>query len=437
MCACLEMSTVFVRELFHHLAPSRYPEPEYSLGRPLSVAEDDPPVSDTVTSSGNLIVHINQIIRDPHGNEYRVVDMIGSGTFSRVYKCLQPDGSLVALKISKNIPQFRDAAVNEAAVLTEICARVDASSRQDLVIPERAFEIDGHICLALPILQRSLFNGIAQDRSLGELLSSIRTIMTCILRGLKAIHDCGIIHGDIKPENILTVTDDLPDVVQIADFGSASLTGRVGGYIQSRFYRSPEVVLGLPYDTQIDMWSVGCIAVELFLDFAVFACESEMDLVSSMTAIIGDLPSEMLFASQKWMNFYDLSTQGTFTLKLAPADAMVRHLNHQMFVEAGACQLSSLILGHMPPDNTQDVMELMAFHHFVHRLLTYDPKRRMTAAEALEHPFVTNVMPVNPQASFEMGQDVSAGADVPPIEFGTHHIHVGLELENGMLSVVA
>jgi dual specificity protein kinase YAK1 len=79
----------------------------------------------------------------------------------------------------------------------------------------------------------------------------------------------GIIHCDLKPENILL--DREVDRVRIIDFGSACYSGnKIYKYIQSRYYRAPEIALGIGYNSSIDMWSLGCVAMELFMGLCYY-----------------------------------------------------------------------------------------------------------------------------------------------------------------------
>ena len=83
-----------------------------------------------------------------------------------------------------------------------------------------------------------------------------------------------IIHCDLKPENIL-LKEPNKSGIKIIDFGSSTFHDeRVYTYIQSRFYRAPEIMLGIPYDCAIDMWSFGCIVSEMLLGFPLFANEA-------------------------------------------------------------------------------------------------------------------------------------------------------------------
>jgi len=96
-----------------------------------------------------------------------------------------------------------------------------------------------------------------------------------ILKALKYMKSYEIVHCDLKPENILLWKANKPHI-KIIDFGSSCFEKeKVYTYIQSRYYRAPEVILGISYTTAIDMWSVGCIIYELFTGFPLFAGENE------------------------------------------------------------------------------------------------------------------------------------------------------------------
>ena len=95
-------------------------------------------------------------------------------------------------------------------------------------------------------------------------------------------------------------------IIKIIDFGSACDERQtVYTYIQSRFYRSPEVLLGLPYSAAIDMWSLGCIVVELFLGLPLFPGSSEYNQVSRITEMLGLAPQWMLEMGKQSGEFFE------------------------------------------------------------------------------------------------------------------------------------
>lgn len=109
--------------------------------------------------------------------------------------------------------------------------------------------------------------------SQGLSLGLIRRFAVQILVSLKFLRSLHIIHCDLKPENILLKQPNR-SAVKVIDFGSSCLEDeRLYTYIQSRFYRAPEVILGLPYSTAIDMWSLGCILAELYTGYPIFPGE--------------------------------------------------------------------------------------------------------------------------------------------------------------------
>ena len=100
----------------------------------------------------------------------------------------------------------------------------------------------------------------------------------------------GIIHCDLKPENILLKTKEKSGL-EVIDWGSGCFQNeKIYTYIQSRFYRAPEIILGIPYTCAIDMWSFGCIIVELYTGYPLFAGDSERDQLLSIMEIKGVPP---------------------------------------------------------------------------------------------------------------------------------------------------
>ena len=122
----------------------------------------------------------------------------------------------------------------------------------------------------------------------------LKRISKQILNGLKHLSEINIIHCDLKPENIL-FTDKTLREVKIIDFGSACTEYKNGfTYVQSRFYRSPEIMLGIPYTHAVDMWSFGCLIIEMVTGRPLFMAADERELLELMRVRIGMPPEYML-----------------------------------------------------------------------------------------------------------------------------------------------
>ena len=121
-----------------------------------------------------------------------------------------------------------------------------------------------HLCITFEMLSLNLYELIKQSRFTGFSTNLVRVFMSQILDALTVLSKARLIHCDLKPENILLKSLNDPNI-KVIDFGSACHEGQtLYTYIQSRFYRSPEVLVGLPYTSSIDMWSTGCIAAVIF-----------------------------------------------------------------------------------------------------------------------------------------------------------------------------
>lgn len=155
------------------------------------------------------------------------------------------------------------------------------------------------------LLSVNLYELIKQNQFRGLSTTLVRVFAQQLLNGLALLNKARLIHCDLKPENILLKNLESP-IIKIIDFGSACDERQtVYTYIQSRFYRSPEVLLGLPYSSAIDMWSLGCIVVELFLGLPLFPGSSEYNQVSRIVEMLGNPPNWMLEMGKQSGEFFE------------------------------------------------------------------------------------------------------------------------------------
>ena len=167
-----------------------------------------------------------------------------------------------AVKIIKNDQSYYNQSKTEVKMLQHLNMRFRAEEDGVHVVQLLSrFDYANHLCLVFEILRENLFEVIEQNGYRGlSLQRTVRPIITQVLTTLAACAKLGIVHCDLKPENILLQkmnphSDDIQ--IKLIDFGSAcEENNTVYSYIQSRFYRAPEVLLGVDYTCMIDIWSL-------------------------------------------------------------------------------------------------------------------------------------------------------------------------------------
>ncbi|XP_050925346.1 homeodomain-interacting protein kinase 1-like [Lates calcarifer] len=148
------------------------------------------------------------------------------------------------------------------------------------------FEYMGQTCLAFEMLDRSLYE-LLQERNWKPLsLNEIRPITKQLLVALAALKELGVLHTDIKPDNIMFVNkQDQPLRVKLIDFGEAIPASKVqpGLDLQPVGYRAPEIALGFPFTEAIDVWGVGCTLAFLYLADNLFPVECDYQMVGQLS----------------------------------------------------------------------------------------------------------------------------------------------------------
>jgi dual specificity protein kinase YAK1 len=257
----------------------------------------------------DYILYVNDILGSEeagHKNRYLILDVLGQGTFGQVVKCQNlRTQEVVAVKVIKNRTAYFNQSMMEVSVLDLLNQKLDKNDDHHLLRLKDTFIHRQHLCLCFELLSVNLYELIKQNQFRGLSTTLVRVFAQQLLNGLTLLNKARLIHCDLKPENILLKNLESP-IIKIIDFGSACDERQtVYTYIQSRFYRSPEVLLGLPYSSAIDMWSLGCIVVELFLGLPLFPGSSEYNQVSRISEMLGMPPTWMLEMGKQSGEFFE------------------------------------------------------------------------------------------------------------------------------------
>ncbi|KAK9828210.1 hypothetical protein WJX74_003592 [Apatococcus lobatus] len=360
----------------------------------------------------DLIVYMDMVMDAPTAR-YTVKGILGQGTFGQVVECASDvaTDAPVAVKVIKNQAAFYHQARVEVGVLQFLNTRSDPNNTHHIVRMKDYFTFRNHLCLVFELLSVNLYELIKHNSFRGLSMNLLRVFISQILDALVVLRDSNIIHCDLKPENVLLRGLDNGDI-KVIDFGSACFENRtMYSYIQSRFYRSPEVVLGYPYDVAVDMWSLGCMAAELFLGLPLFPGASEHDLLVRIVEMLGPPPDWLLHKAQNTSKFFrnlrpgSAGSQGLFDGDLGGPRFAVRtqaefEALHGQQAPAGKRYFHHTklpdIIGAYPyktglaeSDARREKRLREAFLDFLLGVLDLNPVTRWSPRQAQQHPFVT------------------------------------------------
>ncbi|XP_026581330.1 homeodomain-interacting protein kinase 2 isoform X2 [Pseudonaja textilis] len=332
-------------------------------------------------------------------NTYEVLEFLGRGTFGQVVKCWKRGtNEIVAIKILKNHPSYARQGQIEVSIL----ARLSTESADDynFVRAYECFQHKNHTCLVFEMLEQNLYDFLKQNKFSPLPLKYIRPILQQVATALMKLKSLGLIHADLKPENIMLVDPSRqPYRVKVIDFGSASHVSKAvcSTYLQSRYYRAPEIILGLPFCEAIDMWSLGCVIAELFLGWPLYPGASEYDQIRYISQTQG-LPAEyLLSAGTKTTRFFNRDTDSPYPLwRLKTpddheAETGIKSKEARKYIfncldDMAQVNMTTDLEG---SDMLVEKADRREFIDLLKKMLTIDADKRITPIETLNHPFVT------------------------------------------------
>ncbi|CAD6344062.1 unnamed protein product [Miscanthus lutarioriparius] len=239
---------------------------------------------------------------------YRVTEYLGSAAFSKVVRAHDlRTGVDVCLKIITNDKDFFDQSLDEIKLL-KFVNKYDPDDDHHILRLYDYFYYQEHLFIVTELLRANLYEFQKYNQESGDevyfSLPRIQAIARQCLEALVYLHHLNIVHCDLKPENILLKSYGRCEI-KVIDLGSSCfLSDNLNLYVQSRSYRSPEVILGLPYDQKIDIWSLGCILAELYTGEVLFPNESVPIILARMIGTIGPIDMEMLASGQETQKYF-------------------------------------------------------------------------------------------------------------------------------------
>ncbi|KAI7872124.1 hypothetical protein BDF14DRAFT_1756773 [Spinellus fusiger] len=311
------------------------------------------------------------VYQDHLAYRYEAMEELGRGSFGQVVKSFDyKTGQIVAIKIIRNMPHYHTQALVEIKILEDL-GRWDPHDKHNIVRMTHHFYFRHHLCIAFECLSYNLYDLLKANRLQGLKMKLVHRFSLQILNCLVLLNKHKLIHCDLKPENIILKHPN-KSTVKVIDFGSSCLESeKVFTYIQSRFYRSPEIMLGLPYTSATDMWSVGCILAELFTGRPLFPGENEQDQLACIMEIQGVPNKHLVDACTRRKTLFD--TYGN--PRILPNSKGIKR-------KPGSKKLAQVL------KSTDE-----NFVDFIDSCLQWDPIHRLSPVNAMEHVWILTPPP--------------------------------------------
>ncbi|KAE8147474.1 kinase-like domain-containing protein [Aspergillus avenaceus] len=363
----------------------------------------------------------------PLTDRYSIVKLLGQGTFGKVVEAYDKQRKThCAVKIIRSIQKYRDASRIELRVLSTLSSN-DKLNRNKCIHLRDCFDYRNHICIVTDLLGQSVFDFLKGNAFVPFPSSQIQNFARQLFTSVAFLHDLNLIHTDLKPENILLVSNAyqtftynrtipssshaisrsarqrrvlLDSEIRLIDFGSATFDDEYhSSVVSTRHYRAPEIILNLGWSFPCDIWSIGCILVEFYTGDALFQTHDNLEHLAMMEAVIGERIDTRLVKqvmqggrsgnqnqAAKYFNRTKLDYPNEETTRAS-----------RKYVKAMK-QLTDFM-----PVTTK-------FHRLfldlLQRIFVYDPKNRISAKEALKHPWFKEALVDDGTEALRIGEQL-------------------------------
>lgn len=358
---------------------------------------------------GYYIAKIGEVMDD----RYLVVENVcGKGVFSNVIKAkdqVEKSNGTVAIKVMRANDMMKKAAEKEIEIL-QLLNNADKGNKRHVIRLLSTFYYRKHLCLVFECMWDDLRAALKKyTKNKGMALQAIRAYTKQLMVGLRHMHKCNIIHADIKPDNILI--NEGHSVVKFCDLGTAleAKDAAITPYLVSRFYRAPEIILGCEYGMPVDVFALGATLYELFTGKILLNSKTNNDALRKLMEIKGKIPKNVIKKGMLWKNHFD----DALDFKYEDVDQYTKKVITRTMTDLNAKKdLFDLLMERVGPEKKQStdredlktVTRVKQFADLLHQMLAIDPEKRITANDALSHPFLED----------RLGSGGDRGAGAPP-----------------------
>ena len=332
--------------------------------------------------------------------QFKVMGVIGKGVFSTVLKCSTESSNQstplppqVAIKTIRHNETMAKAAHKEIKILQRFTS---CPGIIPLLLPANQIPLEyrGHILLVFPYMEYNLRDVLQKfGKGVGLSLTAVRSYFGQLLAALTHLKNHNVIHSDLKPDNILVSADFA--TVQLCDFGSAVDTHEaaemVTPYLVSRFYRAPEIILGLIPTVAIDLWSIAVTVAELFLGRVLFQGKTNNDMILQMMQHMGPISNRLIrqhnVQTKRFPIASHFSQQATnYVFRQETTDPVTKKaVSKTVSLQGFTPTLQSKLLKAKSSKDSRTLV--LQFSDLLQKCLVLDPTRRVAVKMALQHQF--------------------------------------------------
>ncbi|XP_076994315.1 mitogen-activated protein kinase 9 isoform X3 [Tamandua tetradactyla] len=296
---------------------------------------------------------------------YQQLKPIGSGAQGIVCAALDTllGANVAVKKLSRPFQnQTHAKRAYRELVLLKCVNHKNIISLLNVFTPQKTLEEFQDVYLVMELMDANLCQVIHMELD-HERMSYLLYQMLC---GIKHLHSAGIIHRDLKPSNIVVKSD---CTLKVLDFGlarTACTNFMMTPYVVTRYYRAPEVILGMGYKENVDIWSVGCIMGELVKGSVIFQGTDHIDQWNKVIEQLGTPSADFMKKLQPTVRNY---------VENRPKYPGIKF--EELFPD-----------WIFPSESERDKIKTSQARDLLSRMLVVDPERRISVDEALRHPYI-------------------------------------------------